>query len=52
MPHTAKDKLFIAVVVIIAFLAGVMLMVAISEFKQQEDIQSVESSLSKPKAQK
>ena len=52
MQHTIKDKIFIAIIVIIAFVAGAMLMLAISEFEQQEDIQSVEFSVSKTKANK
>ncbi len=52
MLYTSKDKLFIALVVILAFFAGVGLMTAISEFQEQETMQAVESVLSQPKTQR
>jgi len=46
MPNQTQDKIFILVVAVVAFLAGMMLMLAIDNYKTQEEVSAVEGSLS------
>lgn len=48
MPNV-KDKLFLLVVIVIALVAGMVLMNSINNYKNQQEISVVESELTKTK---
>ncbi|MBI3231819.1 MAG: hypothetical protein HYZ51_01925 [Candidatus Doudnabacteria bacterium] len=51
MPNT-KDKMFLLSVVVVSVLAGMMLMLAIDNYKNQEEVGAAEARLFPIKAQK
>lgn len=50
MPTNAKDKLFLLAVVVVSVLAGMLLMQAISDYKNQEEVTATQSGLAPMKA--
>lgn len=52
MPTSTKDKFFLLLVVVISVLAGMMLMQAIGNYKNQEEVSASEGGLTPVRAQK
>ena len=50
MPSDVKDKLFLVTVVVISVLAGMFLMQAISDYKNQEEVNTAEAGLAPVRA--
>jgi len=52
MPANVKDRLFMAVVIVVSVVAGMMLMQAIESYKNQEEVGAAEGGLAPARVQK
>ena len=50
MANNVKDKLFMLAIIVISFLAGIMLMRAISNYKNDEELDAIQGSFTNIKA--